>query len=184
MRKIFLWEMRLASNSSLLKRWITCGSVVSSESKTLIAISRPSSRSVALYTRPMPPSPSSASIRNRGPSLSPGSNIRERAPEPLELLLGEGECPLGVRTLEAVLFWDSARAGCVAPLVESEGPSIVRSSKDGCSSTRQSVQRTADSGFSRPHERHFMVEGLSVRRRKSNYPARVTRLQANSRLQC
>src|SRR5882724_3056292 len=88
----------------------------------------------------MPPSPSSASIRNRGPSSSPGSNTRERAPEPLELLLCEGECPLGVRTMEAVLFWDSAREGCVAPLVESEGPSIVRSSKDGCSSTRQSEQ--------------------------------------------
>jgi hypothetical protein len=102
-----------------------------------------------------------------GMPLSNG--VRERAPEPLELRLCEGEFTLGVRTREAVLVFDSAREGRVVPeLVASAGPSIVRSSKDGCSGTRQSVQRTADSGFSWPHEGHFMAEGLSVRRRKSH----------------
>src|ERR1700758_520714 len=61
---------------------------------------------------------------------------------------------------------------------------MVRSSRDECSSTRQSVQRIADCGFSWPHEGHFMAEGLSVQRRKSNYPARIRRLQAISLADC
>jgi hypothetical protein len=40
-----------------------------------------------------------------GMPLSNG--VRERAPEPLELRLCEGECTLGVRTREAVLVFDS-----------------------------------------------------------------------------
>jgi hypothetical protein len=51
--------------------------------------------------------------RNRVPSSSPGSNTRERAPEPEPPeLCCEGEIPLGVRTIEAALVLDSAREGC------------------------------------------------------------------------
>ena len=59
-----------------------------------------------------------------GMPLSNG--VRERAPEPFELRLCEGEFTLGVRTREAVLVFDSAREGCVVPeLVASAGPSIA-----------------------------------------------------------
>ena len=164
---------------------MTCGSLVSSESNTLMAISRPNSRSVALYTRPMPPSPNSASIRKRGPSSSPASNTRDRGPDALALLLCDGECPLGVRTMAGAWAFDSAREGCVSPrLADSAGLSIVRSSRVVCNGTRQSLQRTAVSGFSWPHEGHFMVEGLPNRRRKSNYPVRTTSRQAISPLRC
>src|SRR5439155_15836605 len=91
-----------------------------------------------------------------------------------------GECPLGVRTIAAACAADSARDAFVSPCcVGSTGLSIVRSSSDVCSGTRQWRQRTADSGFSRPHEGHFMVEGLTVCR-KSNYPLRTPHLQAVS----
>src|SRR5580765_98236 len=148
-----------------------------------MAITLPSSRSVALYTRPMPPSPSKSSIRNRGPNSSPGSKTLERAPEALGLRLCDGECPLGVRTIDAALVLESCGEGCVAVgLLGFAGASIVRSSAKLGSGARHSMQRTAESGFSRPQEGHFMIEGDSVRCRNSNYPVPNRCLQAISPL--
>src|SRR5271165_1492360 len=70
-------EMRLASSSSCLNRMITLGSFVNSGCRILSATVRPSSLSWALYTFPMPPSPSNSSIRNRGPKSIPGSSPPE-----------------------------------------------------------------------------------------------------------
>ena len=68
------------------------------------------------------------------------------------------EVPFGVRTMAAALALASSRETCVSSCwLGFAGPSIVRSSKDACSSARHWLQRTAESGFSRPHEGHFMV---------------------------
>src|SRR5208283_804294 len=108
MRITFRCVTWCASNNSCLKRARIAGFEASSGRMTFNATNRSSSRSAALYTAPMPPSPRSCRISYRPPSRSPISNTAALA-DALEIRLDGGA---GVRRNEvpgAILTLASTR---------------------------------------------------------------------------
>lgn len=69
-----MWDTRLANRISCFRRSMELGSLASSGRTSFSATVRLSSPSWALYTLPMPPSPSRDSIRYLGPKKLPEEN--------------------------------------------------------------------------------------------------------------